>query len=560
MNKKIYTVKGLVTAENGDEILNTLAKVLPEATDAEYDIESSKLSFSISFKTISQNDAEQKLSGALAVLGYELILPEGVDRFAFVGKPVKQKMIPIQVAVSLIAAFMALTMLFTFAACDLFSVGSENGIVNNGFFTDSSNTTDRGDVTDTEYVDPVINIVIENDDIPDYIKELIKLDAIFRQNSYDGINEEEMGANILKAYVAATGDLYAEYMTAKEFESYMSESSAEFVGIGVSIVNTTIEINGYKYKVMQVISVFENSPALENGVRVGDCIMYVGGGDERLMVDQLGYTEALDRLLGEAGTIAEFAVFRPDKNESIGYREIKFSIARRKVINESVKYRISETDSKVGIINVTGFDQKTAIQFSNAVDTLKAQGCEYFVFDMRNNPGGSLYSIQAVLSYFLNEGDLVVSTEYADGYKDAYYVQPVFYGSMYEGYNVYASDIGKYKDLNAIVLTNENTASAAELFTATMRDYGIAKIVGKTTYGKGCMQNIIDLNRYYGMEGALRVTTAMYFSKSHYVYHNIGIVPDYEVDLSEEAMEYNFFLLPEELDDQLQKAIEELTK
>lgn len=555
MNKKIYTVKGLVTAENGDEILTILAKVLPEATDAEYDLEGSKLIFSMSFKTVSQNDAEQKLAGALAVSGYELILPEGVDRFAYVGKPVKQKMIPLQVAISLIAAFMALTMLFTFAACDLFSVGSQNGGIVNG-----GSATDIGSVTDAEDTAPTINIVIENDDIPDYIKELIKLDAIFRQNSYDGIDEEAMGENILKAYVAATGDLYAEYMTPEEFESYMSESAAEFVGVGVSIVNTTIEINGYNYKVMQVISVFANSPALENDVRVGDCIMYVGGGNERLMVDQLGYTEALDRMLGEEGTMAEFTVFRPDKNESIGYKEIEFSIARRKVVTESVNFRISETNSKVGIINVTGFDQKTAIQFSNAVDTLKAQGCEYFVFDMRNNPGGSLYSIQAVLSYFLNKGDLIVSTEYADGYKDEYYVQAVNYGSMYEGYNVYSSDIGKYKDLNAIVLTNENTASAAELFTATMRDYGIAKIVGTTTYGKGCMQNIIDLDRYYGMEGALRVTTAMYFSKSHYVYHDIGIVPDYEVELSEEAKEYNFFLLPEELDDQLQKAIEELTK
>ena len=109
-----------------------------------------------------------------------------------------------------------------------------------------------------------------------------------------------------------------------------------------------------------------------------------------------------------------------------------------------------------------------------------------------------------------------------------------------------------------MVLTNENTASAAELFTATFRDYGIAPIVGATTYGKGCMQNIIDLERYYDMPGALRVTTAMYFSKSHHVYHDIGIVPDYEVQLSEEALEYNFFLLPEEKDDQLQKAIDVL--
>ena len=112
-----------------------------------------------------------------------------------------------------------------------------------------------------------------------------------------------------------------------------------------------------------------------------------------------------------------------------------------------------------------------------------------------------------------------------------------------------------YRDLKSVVITNENTASAAELFTATFRDYGLAKIVGATTYGKGCMQTILPLDEY-GLEGALRVTTAMYFSQSRKIYHEIGIEPDYAVELPEEAYEYNFFVLPENLDTQLQKAIE----
>ena len=353
-------------------------------------------------------------------------------------------------------------------------------------------------------------------------------------------------------------------LTKEEYEAYNSDSIGEFVGIGVSVVNSTIEINGYNYKVLQIISVFENSPALENGVRVGDCIMYVGEGSERVMTDQLGYTEALNRMLGEAGTEAKFTVFRPDKTEEIGYKEISFSVIRKKVTTESVRYKISETDSRVGIIKVTGFDATTAVQFTKAVDTLKSEGCEYFIFDMRNNPGGALASIEAVLSYFLDKGDVIVSTEYADGTKETDKVRVVNYsnryGEAYKGYDVSESDIGKYKDLagKCVVLTNENTASAAELFTATFRDYGIAPIVGETTYGKGCMQNIIDLKKYYGMEGALRVTTAMYFSKSHHVYHEIGIEPDHKVSLSEEAKEYNFYLLPEEKDDQLKKAIDVL--
>lgn len=539
MKKYVYTVKGLNNAESGELCLRAIQAVLPEATDAYYDIESSKLSFCADKIKLSKNDAEQRLMGALATYSLELIPHEGVNNYSYVGEtPKKTRSIPLALAVSLIALFMVLAMLLTFVACDLYPLGGGSLGLQGGTTT----------------------IVVEDEDIPDYIKELIKLDVIFKENSYDGIDDEAMGEAILKAYVAATGDLYAEYMTAEEYEAFNSDSVGEFVGVGVSVVNTTIEINGYYYKVMQVVSVFENSPAIESDVRVGDCIMYVGGGESRTLVDVLGYTEALNLMLGEAGTKAEFTVFRPDKSADIGYREIEFSIVRRKVITQSVKYRVSETDAKVGIVNVTGFDQTTALQFCDAIDNLKKQGCEYFVFDMRNNPGGALLSIEAVLSYFLDEGDLIVSTEYADGYKEADYVRAVNYGSKYEGYNVSRSDIGKYKDLKGrcVVLTNENTASAAELFTATFRDYEIAPIVGVTTFGKGCMQNIIDLQKYYGMPGALRVTTAMYFSKSHHVYHDIGIVPDYEVELSEEAREYNFFLLPEEKDNQMQKAVDVL--
>ena len=109
-------------------------------------------------------------------------------------------------------------------------------------------------------------------------------------------------------------------------------------------------------------------------------------------------------------------------------------------------------------------------------------------------------------------------------------------------------------------MTDQNTASAAELFTATVRDYGLGKIIGESrTYGKGCMQSIIPLTSY-GLEGGLRVTTSMYFSKSHTVYHDKGIVPDIIEPLNSEAKKYNIYSLPHAKDNQLQMAISELTK
>ena len=402
------------------------------------------------------------------------------------------------------------------------------------------------------------NIVINQADksgLPDYVADLVKLDEVFRAYSYDGYDEELFGEMLLKYYIAATGDMFAEYMNAEEYEAYNTESTGEFVGIGVSIIDTVLEINGYNYKTLQVISVFENSPALEGGVKVGDHIVYAGGGEDSELVDALGYDQALNKMRGEEGTVAEFTVYRPDKSEISGFKIIEFAIERKKVITESVRYRISASDSKVGIVNITGFDQTTATQFKKAVNALIKSGCEYFVFDVRNNPGGNLLSIEAVLSYFLQRNDLIIGIEYGDGTSAADYVSPVNYGPQYEGFNVAYNEIGMYRDLKSVVLTNANTASAAELFTATLRDYELAKVVGEKTYGKGCMQTIVPLKEY-GLEGALRVTTAMYFSASRKIYHEIGIEPDYAVALPEEAYEYNFFVLPEELDTQLQKAIE----
>ena len=394
-------------------------------------------------------------------------------------------------------------------------------------------------------------------DTPEYFENLVKLDNFFKKHSFEGYDEGKMAEAILDAYVVATGDLYAEYLNAEEYVAFFEERSGEFVGIGVSIVNNEIVIDGNTYKVMEIISVFKGSPAIENGVTVGDYIMYVEHEDEMTLVDTIGYTKALDSMLGETDSLAKFVVYRPTGSD---YEEIEFSIPRRRVESESVTYKVSETDKNVGIISITGFDLTTPTQFKEAVNKLRdVHKVKYFVFDLRNNPGGSLDSIETVLTYFLNAGDEIVSTEYADGSKDSSIARAKRYESKYSGYDVAQSEIGMYKDLDFIVLTNGNTASAAELFTATMRDYGLARIVGKTTYGKGCMQTLYPLDSM-GIEGGLKLTVAMYYSASKTVYHGTGIVPDYEIDLSDEAKKINFFILPEEKDAQLQKAIELLTK
>ncbi|MBQ8311053.1 MAG: peptidase S41, partial [Clostridia bacterium] len=130
----------------------------------------------------------------------------------------------------------------------------------------------------------------------------------------------------------------------------------------------------------------------------------------------------------------------------------------------------------------------------------------------------------------------------------------------YASCNVATGEIGMYGDLDMIVLCNGNTASAAEVFTATLRDYEKAVIVGETTFGKGIMQSIVSLkNISYGLyEGYVKMTTHAYVTKCGVTYHDIGIAPDVAVTLTGEALEYSLYTLPQALDSQLQAALEQL--
>lgn len=502
------------------------------------------ISFGIGDDCSIAADADERLKIELSALQIKVKGKIETDdrKYIYVGKQKPRRRVGSVICAATVATVVAIMLCLT-SCINLFPFG------------DGETETSTEEVTEGETGDG--QDVVINTNVPTYFEDLIKLDEAFKQFSFDGIDEDVMKEAILDAYIAATGDIYAEYMNAEEYAAYFTEQSGEFVGIGVSIVNSEIVIGGFSYKVMEIISVFENSPAIENDVRVGDCIMFVNDGGEMTLVNELGYTKALDVMLGEAGTDAKFIVYRPEGSD---YREIEFSITRRKVETQSVKYRVSETDSRVGIINITGFDLTTPPQFKDAVNTLRdVYGCEYFVFDVRNNPGGSLDSIETVLTYFLDPGDVILSTEYSDGYTETSYARAKRYASEYSAFDVAYEEIGMYKDLDCIVITNSSTASAAELFTATLRDYGLAKVVGDTTYGKGCMQSILPLDSY-GIEGGLRLTVAMYYSMSKTVYHGTGIVPDYPVELSDEAKKINFFLLPEEKDDQLLFAINELVK
>ena len=485
--------------------------------------------------TLDSKEIEEILETALGKVGLSLILPANVKNFSFVGEKKRvERTVSLRTLIVAISITLVISVLFTY----VFASGL--------FKTPEANQNQGSEVID----------------ISDATKQVEILNKIFAQLEFDyeKLDPDVLTDALLKAYVEASGDKYAIYYNAEEYAAWLESQKGTTAGIGISVKSASITVNGEDITVIKVLYVNSKSPAKEAGIMAGDYIYAIGRDESRVLVNDIGYDKAMDLMLGEIDTVADISVYR--KGEGGEYASIDFSPVRKSYESDTVYGQVCTTDSRVGIVKMLSFGLKTPKQFTETVDALKAQGCEYFIFDLRSNPGGDLNAIKAILSYFLNEGDLILTVEYTDGTVKDHYATPTEYDkkSSYYDCSIKKEDIGKYSDLKFNIITDKNTASAAELFTATVRDYNLGKIIGEErTYGKGCMQNILSLSTY-GLEGGLRVTTSMYFSKSRTIYHDIGITPDIVEPMNNEARKYSAYELPHNIDNQLQRAIEELIK
>ncbi|MBR2353314.1 MAG: hypothetical protein IKA76_02285 [Clostridia bacterium] len=376
--------------------------------------------------------------------------------------------------------------------------------------------------------------------------------AFFDRYSLKEVDHELMTESALKAYVYATGDRYAAYYTEEESKTLFASNAGSSEGIGINIIEDEATVGGVAYKVLRVVNVMEGSPALAAGMRLGDMICAVGIGENAETISTLGYDIALKKLQGSSGTEATFTVFRPTDD---GMETKEFRIMRAKVTTTSVRGQaVTWQGKKVGVVKIFQFDATTPAQFKSEMNRLIEEGCGSFVYDVRSNPGGALTSIEAVLSYFLNKNDVLIITRDNQGNEEISRVAPVTYSGTYAACSVKESEIGMYRKYPSVVLCNENTASAGELFTAAFRDYGLAPVVGTTTYGKGTMQRFFDLG-LYGYKGTLRLTVAAYYPPSDKGYDGVGITPDHVVEPSEELKKLNLFEVNLAKDNQLTQAL-----
>lgn len=368
------------------------------------------------------------------------------------------------------------------------------------------------------------------------------LKGIIDQRFLYDVDAKELESGIYRGLMSGLDDPYAVYYDTEEYERLEESVSGTYYGIGV-LVSQNI-----KTGLVTAAKVFAGSPAEKAGMLPGDILYKVGDVDVTSMdIDII----VSNYIKGMEGTVVRLTVLR-------GTEYVELKMVRGKVEVPTVEHKLLE--DQTGYVIVSQFDLPTAAQFIKAVEEMEAQGMKRLVIDLRGNPGGVLDSAVDMAAYLLPEDKMngtIVYTEDKDGKGERYFCKD---GKIcYESTNPQSSTNPRYPkkdghqlDLPMAVLINENSASASELFAGCLQDYGWAKIVGTTSFGKGIVQNLIPLTD----GSAIKLTTERYFTPRGFCLHEIGITPDVEVELNEELLT-KIAIAPEE-DNQLQRAIETL--
>lgn len=352
----------------------------------------------------------------------------------------------------------------------------------------------------------------------DQFSKVLYVEKYIKDNYLRDVDEKKLIDGQLKGMLQSLGDPYSNYMTEDEFASLLQQTSGTYAGIG--IVVTPGEDN-----LITVVSPIEGSPGERAGIKSGDKILKVDG--KEYLADNMD--EAVKVMKGEPKTKVVLTIMRKDKD---GNNDI-FDVEIVREIFRLVTVKSSIIDDDIGYIKITSFDDLTYKDFKAELDKLGRKNIKGLIIDLRNNPGGLLDRCAQIADELLGEGDIVY-TETKTGKRE--YIK---------------SDKSMVKYPLA-VLINEGSASASEILAGAIRDHGRGVLIGTTTFGKGVVQRIIDLNDGTGM----KLTISEYFTPNGTNIHGVGIEPDIVVELPEGVEEIGVENIKE--DTQLKRAIEEI--
>lgn len=334
----------------------------------------------------------------------------------------------------------------------------------------------------------VFPALADEDKSPD-MSSLEEIHDYIKNNSIEKKDDRVLIRGAIEGMLDALEDPYSAYFSPESLDNFNAAVNADYVEIGV-----ILEPAGLYPKVAEV---FEKSPAREAGMKPGDLIVKVDGTD----VAGEPIAGVVDKIRGPEGTIVRLSVRREGQKD--------FEAVLKRVSINLATTRVELLRDGTGYIKIVSFGTHTAGEFSQGLKSLQAQGAKDLIIDLRDCPGGLLTVAVKIAGNFVEFGKTVTSIVDRDGERE-----------------IYRSDGNAAgKDMRVAVLTNHDSASASEILAGALRDYGIGTIIGATTYGKGSVQAVIPLRS----GGALKITTARYFTPKDEVIDGLGLQPDIQV-------------------------------
>jgi carboxyl-terminal processing protease len=377
---------------------------------------------------------------------------------------------------------------------------------------DLDDITDRG----VQNFDPSYGMVFDKNKV-DFVnvKKYREVYNILRKYFYEEVDENVLLEGSIAGMANSLQDPYTVYFTKEQMELFMERSRGSYVGIGVTV-------NMPEDGILTVVEPFEDSPAIEAGMKMGDKIVKVDGEDVTTIRDS---DMIVSMIKGEENTTVEITVYRPSEEKYIDFEIMRKTIKIVNVTSEML-------ENNIGYIRISMFDSECAHYFGMHLNQLIDKGMEGLIIDVRDNPGGDFDEVVAIANRLVPEGLIVYIEDRA-------------------GNRTERTSDKTQLDKPIAILINEYSASASEILAGAIKDHKKGTLIGQKTFGKGLVQNVIQLDDGAG----LKLTTATYFTPLGINIHKKGIEPHIEVELDEESRFLPVSQLPKEEDKQLQEAI-----
>lgn len=326
------------------------------------------------------------------------------------------------------------------------------------------------------------------------LSKLSSLESIIDLYYLDKVDNKKLEEGIYKGLFSGLDDPYSVYYTADEYAKLQEDIDGVFVGMGAYVSQNT------ETGIIIVTKAFDNSPAKKAGIKDGDIIYKV----EDKEVTGEDVDKVVSMIKGKENTKVKLTIYRQSEK-----KYIDVEITRAKVEVPSIEAKMLNKKKGIAYIQIVEFQENTYKQFASAIEKLKKQGMKSVIFDVRNNPGGRYDIVCQILDDLLPEGTLVST-------KDKY------------GKEEKQTSDAKALNMPMVVIQNENSASASEIFAGAIQDFKAGTIIGTRSFGKGIVQQMWPLND----GSAIKLTVEKYYTPSGKNIHGKGITPNVEVKAS----------------------------